>query len=186
MTASWSTRWSRRACSSLDDPVASTSRATTRQARARSRSATFSRTAPGCRTSRARRSSLDYIGDREYLAEALRDAKPFARAGQAPRLPRRLGRVHPRRARRAGHGQVDPRRSGRGVPRPARLSLDELRGRARGRRRGRAELHDRRPGPRRRSRRSSRARWARRSTELVETTNDDRFVTGDRAGRRTW
>ena len=50
---------------------------------------------------------LDRVGDRDFLVEALRDAKPFAAPGQAPRVPRDLGRLHPRRGRGAGDRQDD-------------------------------------------------------------------------------
>ncbi len=44
-------------------------------------------------------------------ARSLSDAKPFARARKAPRLPRGLGRLHPRRGRPPRHRQGHPRRS---------------------------------------------------------------------------
>ena len=76
----------------------------------------------------ARRSTSTTVGDRDFLVEALRDAKPFAaRASASPTTRSRA--VHPRRGRRAGHRQVDPRGTRRGVPRSARLPLDQLRGR---------------------------------------------------------
>ena len=85
-------------------------------------------------------------------------------AGQAARLPRGLGRLHPRRGRRAGHRQADPRRARRGVPRPARLPLGQLRRRPGGRRARSASATSPARGCCRRSRTSSRGRSARRST----------------------
>ena len=75
--------------------------------------------------------------------EALCDAKPLRSAGKPPRLPRGLGRLHPRRGRLAGHRQGHPRRARRGVPRSARLPLDQLRRRRRRRERGRRQLRHR-------------------------------------------
>ena len=96
-------------------------------------------------------------------ADLRRQAGLGARA--AARLPRGLGRVHPRRGRRARH------RASRSAsvlaerdPRPARLPLEQLRGRADGRRPGRAQLRHRARGCCRRSPTSSPARSAPRST----------------------
>ncbi len=64
-------------------------------------------------------------------------------AREAARLPRHLGRLHPRRDHRAGDRQVDPPGDAGGDPRPARLPLGQLRRGGGRRRRGRALLPDR-------------------------------------------
>ena len=46
---------------------------------------------------------LDLLDDREHLVELICDAKPASAPGQAARLPRGLGRLHPRRDRPPGH-----------------------------------------------------------------------------------
>ena len=51
-------------------------------------------------------------------------------AGHFARLSRDLGRLHPRRGRPPGDGQADRRGARRRDPRPARLPLDQLRGRS--------------------------------------------------------
>ena len=108
---------------------------------------------------------LDLLDDREHLVELICDAKPAAAPGQAARLPRGLGRLHPRRGRRAGHRASRSARCSRAE------MLDPLGfrwsnyGVAAGRRRPRSGSATS-PGRRccRRSRTSSPGRSARRST----------------------
>ncbi len=83
---------------------------------------------------------LEFIEDREFLAGIPGRRQAVRTRRQVPRLPRRLGRVHLGRGRPCGHRQGHPHRVGGGVPRPARVPLEQLRGRRRRPRRRRGQL----------------------------------------------
>ena len=73
---------------------------------------------------------LDRVGDREFLIQAICEAKPFVKPGTLLAYHADLRRLHPRRDRPARDRQDDPRGPGRGDPRPAGLPLGQLRRRA--------------------------------------------------------
>lgn len=52
--------------------------------------------------------NLDYLGDRAYMIEILTSASPVREAGPLSRLPRGLGRVHPRGSRPLRYRQEHP------------------------------------------------------------------------------
>ena len=141
----------------------STSRNTTATARARSRSARCSRTAPACPNLPREALSLEYVGDRDYLVEALCDAKPFAAPGKRLAYHAISGGFILGEVVAAGHRQG---RSARCWPRSSSTrsafagpttasrprTCDEVG----------AQLHDRRPGPAAALDAASRVRSARR------------------------
>ena len=169
----------------LEDPVAEHIPGYERHGKGRSRSATSSPTAPACRTCPREALDLDYIDDREFLLRGplRRQADRRARHGSSP-TTRSPAASSSARSSIGVTGKdirtvlaeefLDPlgfRWTNYGVD-PADVE------------RGRGQLHHRAAARRRRSRRCSRRALGTRLDELVETTNDPRYLTGHRPGRQ--
>ena len=86
---------------------------------------------------------LDSIDDWDRIVRLICEDEAVRPPRPAARLPRGLGRVHPRRDRPAGDRKDRPGGPRRGDPGPAGVQVGQLRRRARGRRAGRPRLRDR-------------------------------------------